>query len=85
MYDYLPLKNTEHISSHLNLDLQTGAFLQFILTLTAITSRMAILLTEIGPVAANAWTSCFKLLTVLDASVFFSGDLPQIAKESNLA
>ncbi|KIP09110.1 hypothetical protein PHLGIDRAFT_126562 [Phlebiopsis gigantea 11061_1 CR5-6] len=59
----------EHLTkahNHLNLDLQTGAFLQYILVLTAITSRIAILLTEIGPAVASAWTIYFRLLVTLD-------------------
>ncbi|EKM55403.1 uncharacterized protein PHACADRAFT_208922 [Phanerochaete carnosa HHB-10118-sp] len=58
----------EHLTkahNHLNLNLQTGAFLQLILTLTAITSRMAILLNEIGPVIAQAWVACYRLLETL--------------------
>ena len=58
-----------HGSSHFNLDLQTGAFLQLILTLTAITSRMAILLTEIGPVVANSWAAFYRLTETLSVSV----------------
>ncbi|GJE87206.1 hypothetical protein PsYK624_032890 [Phanerochaete sordida] len=65
--DSLPLLDSmeEHLAkayNHLNLDLQTGAFLQLILTLTAITSRMAFLLTEIGPAVAQAWAACYRLL-----------------------
>lgn len=54
------------VARHLVLDLKTGAFLQLILTLIAITSRMSMLLSEIGSALEQAWTSCYRLHSVLD-------------------
>jgi hypothetical protein len=54
--------------SHFNLEFQTGAFLQLILTLTAISSRIAILLTEIQPTIELACRALHSLLCVLHVS-----------------
>ncbi|KAI0341705.1 hypothetical protein BDW22DRAFT_264895 [Trametopsis cervina] len=54
--------------NHFNLELQTGAFLQFILTLTAISSRVAVLLTEIQAAVELACQTICKLSYILDPS-----------------
>ncbi|KAH8106699.1 hypothetical protein BXZ70DRAFT_914718 [Cristinia sonorae] len=51
----------------LNLNMQTGAFLQLILTVTAITSRLAMLLDEVRTAVDAAWEACSQLLTILQA------------------
>ncbi|KAJ3537383.1 hypothetical protein NM688_g6699 [Phlebia brevispora] len=49
-----------------NLDLQTGAFLQLILVLTAVASRLHILLEELGSAIDECKHTCVQLLGVLD-------------------
>ncbi|TCD69742.1 hypothetical protein EIP91_006509 [Steccherinum ochraceum] len=53
--------------AHLNLNLQTGAFLQLILTLSGIISRLASLLSEIFSLVEAAWENTRKILTILNA------------------
>lgn len=76
LHDYLTFANSmdSHLTkayNHLVLDLKTGAFLQLILTLIAITSRMSMLLSEIGSALEQAWTSCYRLHLILDPSGSF--------------
>lgn len=61
LYSYFAL-------SHLSLDLQTGAFLQLILVLTAIVSRMHILLEELGLCIDQAIDTLSRLARALDVS-----------------
>lgn len=48
--------------------MQTGAFLQLILTLAAITSRLSVLLTEVRALVQLCWRTSLDLLWILDAS-----------------
>ncbi|CAL1704842.1 unnamed protein product [Somion occarium] len=51
---------------HLNLNFQTGAFLQLILTLSAITARLATLSDELLSSIEVTWNACHRLLCLLD-------------------
>ena len=51
--------------------MQTGAFLQHILTFVAITSRLSMLFTELCDVMQLCWQLCLDLLQILDVSVLF--------------
>ncbi|KAK7693604.1 hypothetical protein QCA50_003173 [Cerrena zonata] len=51
---------------HLNLNLQTGAFLQLILTLSAIISRLAALCDELCLSIEFTWEVCYRLLHLFD-------------------
>lgn len=53
-------------NSHFHLELQTGAFLQLILTLTAIASRVAVLLAEIESAIEQGCQAVSRFLLVLD-------------------
>ena len=48
--------------------MQTGAFLQLIVTLVAIASRMSTLLAEVRDSMQHLWSASFELLQILDAS-----------------
>ncbi|KAI0082715.1 hypothetical protein K474DRAFT_1670903 [Panus rudis PR-1116 ss-1] len=54
--------------SHLNINLQTGAFLQLMLTLSAVVSRLSVLLDELVPSIEVAWDICYRLLSVIDGA-----------------
>lgn len=51
---------------HLNLNLQTGAFLQFILTLSALVARLDHLFSEIALIVEELWSTYRKCLLVID-------------------
>lgn len=55
--------------SHFNLEFQTGAFLQLILTLTAISSRVAILLTEIESSIELGCEALCRFLLLMDVGI----------------
>jgi len=55
-------------SSSFMLVMQTGAFLQLILTLVAIASRLDMLLIEIESALEVSLAACFRLLDVLDSA-----------------
>jgi len=46
--------------------MQSGAFLQLVLTLAAIASRMHLLVTEIHEILVSGWTACHRILQVLN-------------------
>lgn len=54
--------------SSFTLMMQTGAFLQLIVTLVAIASRMSTLLAEVRDSMQHLWSASFELLQILDAS-----------------
>ena len=55
--------------SQFNLNLQTGAFLQLILVLTGIASRLHMLCGEIGQAVDQAVDSLDRLSHILDVSI----------------
>ena len=62
---------TDPLPSHLNLHMQTGAFLQLILTLSAIISRMDTLLLELRPVLGTYQETLHKAMGELDVRFIF--------------
>jgi len=54
--------------SHFALAMQSGAFIQIIVLFAGVSSRMAILLTELGDCVRVCESACDRLLTVLDVS-----------------
>lgn len=54
--------------------MQTGAFIQLILTLVAIVSRLSVVLTELRATIELCWRSGFNILQVLDVSTSSLGD-----------
>ena len=57
-----------HFGSSFALMMQTGAFLQFILVLTAIVSRLNALLTEVRDALELTWTASYSALQALFVS-----------------
>ncbi|KAI0646981.1 hypothetical protein C8Q79DRAFT_1009134 [Trametes meyenii] len=54
-----------HAYESFMLMMQTGAFLQLVLTLAAIASRLSLLLTEVRPALEASWLACFRVLQIL--------------------
>ncbi|KAL1688425.1 hypothetical protein GGG16DRAFT_127236 [Schizophyllum commune] len=50
------------------LEMQSGFFLQLILTLAALASRMDVLVQDLGDALRGSWTSMYKLFCALDPS-----------------
>ncbi len=53
-------------TSHLNLNMQTGAFLQLVLTFSAIVSRMDALILELRPTVEACGAALLRAVEVLD-------------------
>ncbi|KAI0798076.1 hypothetical protein C8Q75DRAFT_740568 [Abortiporus biennis] len=61
----------------LHLNMQTGAFLQLILTLSAITSRISALVLELRPILNDFLSLCCRTLDVVNAPTASSPEAPQ--------
>ena len=74
-------------TSSFALVMQTAAFLQLILTLAAIASRLSSLLSEIHSCVGLAQTACLQLLQILDVGCFnrWTVDTTHPARQSKLA
>ncbi|KAF7984049.1 hypothetical protein HWV62_17581 [Athelia sp. TMB] len=63
------------ISRSLKLAMQSGAFIQLILTLFSICSRMAALMPELQDALQDSWTACHAVLKIVDHEISMSIEL----------